>query len=185
MKPLVYSTKKAENDGIGWFRGGEDVCYYQNSTKKKSGSGFMYSLTFTIEFPFDNDEVYLAHCFPYTYRDSKEHVDLICNDNKALGRTNMKDKVRKTELCKSIAGNTLDLIIITNFNSVELDIAQREAIVITGRVHPGESNSSFIAEGIMDFLVGETETAIDLRNKYVFKIIPMLNPDGVILGNYR
>jgi len=77
MKPLIYSTKKAEKDGVGWYRGGEDICYYQNSTKKKSGTGFMFSLSFTIEFPFDNDEVYLAHCFPYTYRDCKDHVDSI------------------------------------------------------------------------------------------------------------
>lgn len=38
---------------------------------------------------------------------------------------------------------------------------------------------------MLDFLVSDTETAIELRNKYVFKVIPMLNPDGVILGNYR
>lgn len=25
MKPLFYSTKKAENEGVGWFRGGEDI----------------------------------------------------------------------------------------------------------------------------------------------------------------
>jgi len=97
----------------------------------------------------------------------------------------MKDKVRKTELCKSLAGNSLDLIIITNFESADLDIAQREAVIISGRVHPGETNSSFIVEGMLDFLVGDTETAVELRNKYVFKIIPMLNPDGVVLGNYR
>ena len=27
--------------------------------------------------------------------------------------------------------------------------------------------------------------AIQLRDKFIFKIIPMLNPDGVIQGNYR
>lgn len=52
-------------------------------------------------------------------------------------------------------------------------------------MHPGESNASFIVEGILDFLVSEESEAIELRNKYVFKVIPMLNPDGVSIGNYR
>ncbi|CAI2375593.1 unnamed protein product [Moneuplotes crassus] len=184
MKPLVYSTKKVEEDGIGWYRGGENICYYQNSTKKSS-SGYMFSLSFEIEFPFDNDEVYLCHSFPFTYRDCKEHLEAICVDNEGLGRVNMKSKIRKTEMCKSLAGNSLDLVIITNFNSSELDISKRKAIIITGRVHPGESNSSFVVQGILDYLVSDNEAAKQLRNKYVFKIIPMLNPDGVILGNYR
>ena len=145
----------------------------------------MFSLTFSIEFPFNNDKVYIAHCFPYTYRDCKEHIDYVCNNEKKFGKENMRYKVRKTELCKSLAGNTLDLIIVTNFRSTDQDIAQREAVIITGRVHPGESNSSFIIEGILEFLVSDIETAVELRNKYVFKIIPMLNPDGVIIGNYR
>ncbi|CAI2382279.1 unnamed protein product [Moneuplotes crassus] len=185
MKPLIYSKKKQEEDGIGWYRGGENICYYQNNTKKKNSSGFMSTLTFEIEFLFDNDEVYLCHCFPFTYRDCKEHLESICNDNEEKGRINMKSKIRKTEMCKSLAGNSLDLVIITNFTSSELDISKRQAAIITGRVHPGESNSSFVVQGILDFLVGNTTTAIQLRDKYVFKIIPMLNPDGVILGNYR
>jgi hypothetical protein len=77
MKPLVYSTKKAEKDGIGWYRSGEDICYYQNSIKRKTGSGNMCTLSFSIDFPHDNDEIYLCHCFPFTYRDCKEHVDNI------------------------------------------------------------------------------------------------------------
>ena len=40
-------------------------------------------------------------------------------------------------------------------------------------------------KGCIDYLVSNEEKAIALRNKFVFKIIPMLNPDGVIVGNYR
>lgn len=41
-------------------------------------------------------------------------------------------------------------------------------------------------EGILDFLSDQdNEEAAFLRKAYIFKIIPMLNPDGVIHGNYR
>ena len=48
-----------------------------------------------------------------------------------------------------------------------------------------ESNSSYIMEGTLDYLVSNEEGAEYLRNNFVFKIIPMMNPDGVIIGNYR
>jgi len=35
------------------------------------------------------------------------------------------------------------------------------------------------------FLTSDTDLARLLRRHYVFKCIPMLNPDGVICGNYR
>jgi len=40
-------------------------------------------------------------------------------------------------------------------------------------------------EGAIEFLVSEEPEAIFLRDNYIFKIVPMLNPDGVINGNYR
>ena len=52
-------------------------------------------------------------------------------------------------------------------------------------MHPGESNSSFVVEGLLEFLVSDEPAARSLRDRYVFKIVPMLNPDGVIVGNYR
>ena len=79
----------------------------------------------------------------------------------------------------------MDLLIITNFESSEEEIALRKAVILTARVHPGESNSSFIMQGIIDFITGNDKIAKILRNIYVFKIIPMLNPDGVVVGNYR
>lgn len=45
--------------------------------------------------------------------------------------------------------------------------------------------SSFVVEGIIQYLVSDEPVAKQLRDTYVFKVIPMLNPDGVVLGNYR
>ena len=58
-------------------------------------------------------------------------------------------------------------------------------IVLTGRVHPGESPSSWLMRGVIHYLTGHTEAAERLRNQFLFKIVPMLNPDGVIVGNTR
>lgn len=77
------------------------------------------------------------------------------------------------------------MLIITNFTSSPEEISDRQAIILTSRVHPGESNASYIMEGVIDYLVGESSGALALRNRFVFKIVPMLNPDGVIIGNYR
>ena len=178
MKPLIYSKKEAEREGgFGWQRDGSNISYYQNSMKRKGG-GFYYTLTFQMNFRYDDDEVYIAYCYPYTYTDCCNFLDRICT-------AESKDKVRKTVLCKTLAGNDCEMIIITNFVSRPEDIAQRKAVILTSRVHPGESNSSYIIEGVINFLVSEDETARLLRNTYVFKVVPMLNPDGVIVGNYR
>ena len=37
----------------------------------------------------------------------------------------------------------------------------------------------------MKFLLGSSKAAEYLRGRFVFKVVPMLNPDGVVLGNYR
>jgi len=52
-------------------------------------------------------------------------------------------------------------------------------------VHPGETVGSWMMKGVIDFLTGDSIEAQALRKLFVFKIIPMLNPDGVINGNYR
>ena len=40
-------------------------------------------------------------------------------------------------------------------------------------------------ESILSTLNEGSSLARELRNKYIFYIIPMLNPDGVVAGNYR
>jgi len=53
------------------------------------------------------------------------------------------------------------------------------------RVHPGEPVGSWMMKGVIEYLTSDIEEVVFLRNNYIFKIIPMLNPDGVISGNYR
>lgn len=84
-----------------------------------------------------------------------------------------KDKIRKTVLCKSLAGNDVDMLIVTNFSSDPVDIAVRKSVILTSRVHPGESNASWIMNGVIDFLISEDLNAKFLRDTFVFKIIPM------------
>eukprot|EP00826_Nyctotherus_ovalis_P060091 TRINITY_DN8406_c0_g1_i12.p1 TRINITY_DN8406_c0_g1~~TRINITY_DN8406_c0_g1_i12.p1 ORF type:complete len:450 (+),score=76.18 TRINITY_DN8406_c0_g1_i12:1396-2745(+) len=42
-----------------------------------------------------------------------------------------------------------------------------------------------MAKGLINFLLSNSPQAKILRHNYVFRIIPMLNPDGVIYGNYH
>ena len=52
----------------------------------------------------------------------------------------------------SILGNYVDLLTITNFKNK--NSAQKRVIFITSRVHPGETPSSFVCEGIIKYLIG-------------------------------
>ena len=41
-----------------------------------------------------------------------------------------------------------------------------------------------VFSGTIDFLLSKRPQAVKLRNMYIFKIVPMLNPDGVLNGKY-
>jgi murein tripeptide amidase MpaA len=92
--------------------------------------------------------------------------------------------LHKTTLCTTIAGNKCELLTITN-NNFPGECNHKKCIFLTARVHPGETNSSFMMQGAIDFLLSDAVEADRLRNKFIFKIIPMLNPDGVIHGCSR
>lgn len=180
MRPLMYSTIEAGAQGVGWVRGGENIIYYQNGIRRKDKGGTnYYTLTFTAQFKHDFDVVYFAHCYPYSYTDLQSDLRRLESD------PNMSRRFRRRKLCDTLAGNACDLITITSFCSDPAAIRSRRAVVITARVHPGESNASWVMKGMLDYLTGPSLDARILRDNFVFKIIPMLNPDGVIVGNYR
>ena len=74
---------------------------------------------------------------------------------------------------------------ITDHASPAEAVNARPVVAISARVHPGESNASWMMQGIIDYLTGRSAEADALRRHCLFLIVPMLNPDGVICGNYR
>jgi len=83
-------------------------------------------------------------------------------------------------LCSTLGGNNLYIMMITN---PLIPWEQKRGIFVSARVHPGETNASWMMKGLLDFLLGDTFEAKLLRDNFVFKIIPMINVDGVINGN--
>lgn len=97
----------------------------------------------------------------------------------------LTDRVRRRTLCKSLAGNSCDVLTITDFTAEQSIIDTRANVLLSARVHPGETNSSWMMHGILRHLLGDTDDARALRRQFLFTVVPMLNPDGVIHGAYR
>jgi murein tripeptide amidase MpaA len=93
----------------------------------------------------------------------------------------------RSTLTRTIAGNRCDYLTVTSKDKdpKSAKAMAKKGIFFSARVHPGESNSSWIMKGLIDYLVSQTPEAKALRENFVFKIVPILNPDGVINGNYR
>jgi murein tripeptide amidase MpaA len=89
---------------------------------------------------------------------------------------------KKEVLGKSLSGVEIPILTITDFSETN---KRKKTILMVGRLHPGETHSSWLIHGFIRFILSESPKARELRKKVVFKIVPMLNPDGVIVGNYR
>ncbi|KAM9081151.1 cytosolic carboxypeptidase 2 isoform 2-T2 [Megaptera novaeangliae] len=177
MKPLMYSQLDASTHSIGWRREGDEIRYYRNNTE--DGQQPFYCLTWTIQFPHDQDTCFFAHFYPYTY------TDLQCFLLSVANSPVQSQFCKLRTLCTSLAGNTVYLLTITNPARTPQEAAAKKAVVLTARVHPGESNGSWIMKGFLDFILSNSPDAQLLRDIFIFKVVPMLNPDGVIVGNYR
>ncbi|XP_058252240.1 cytosolic carboxypeptidase 4 isoform X2 [Hemibagrus wyckioides] len=187
MQPVVYSVKEALEGRPQWVRTGSDICYYRNNFCPSEGhrGHCFYTLTFTISFRHEDDVCYVAYHYPYTFSALQSHLQM-------LQRSIDPRKIffRQQTLCKTLGGNTCPLITITATPTSHTykhlhQLRNRPCVFLTARVHPGECNSSWVMKGTLEFLCSDDAVAESLRETFIFKIVPMLNPDGVIHGNHR
>lgn len=190
MQVIMYSVQEAINGSPHWVRTGSDICYYKNHFARSSiaaggqkGKSY-FTMTFTVTFQHKDDVCYFAYHYPYTYSMLKMHLQ------KLSAMCTAEIYYRQDDLCETLGGNGCPLLTITAMPESSSDdhISQfrsRPVIFLSARVHPGETNSSWVMKGSLEFLMSCSPQAQSLRQSYIFKIMPMLNPDGVINGNHR
>ncbi|XP_063297985.1 cytosolic carboxypeptidase-like protein 5 isoform X1 [Pelobates fuscus] len=153
---------------------------------------------------------YFAFCFPFSYEESQEMLaglDDRFSDCRRMSPGSLPDSIyyHRELLCRSLDNHRVDLLTITSCHGMmaerepRLDklfpdmssprpyrFAGKRVFFLSSRVHPGETPSSFVFNGFLEFILRQDDPrAIMLRRLFVFKLIPMLNPDGVVRGHYR
>ena len=125
--------------------------------------------TFTFIQRFNTDHVWLALRYPYNYTREKRYIK----------RIQKKEHVDIEELGKTAMGNPLYMIVVTDKRVPE---NKKMGVLIYAREHGAEQDGSWIAEGMIDFLLSQKPLADILRKKVIFLIIPIISPDSAILG---
>ncbi len=74
------------------------------------------------------------------------------------------------------------LLTITN---PQVPDSSKKVIWLMARQHAWEAGTSWVAEGALRFLLSPDPGAVVLRDHYIYKIIPMADPDGVARGGVR
>jgi len=177
---------------------------FQNTDDDEQERGF--KLTFKHKFDSSEDEeVFFAFCEPYSVADQAACLERI--EAELARDTEKAEKIyyKRECLCYSLQRRKLDLITITSHDGASTDLEDRlpglfpdttnprppifqnkKVFFISSRVHPGETPASHMFNGILGFLLRSKDPrAIAARKHFVFKLIPILNPDGVSLGHYR
>ncbi|KAJ3274298.1 Cytosolic carboxypeptidase 1 [Terramyces sp. JEL0728] len=185
MQPVMYCVEEP-----GWKRVGDYVFYIKNHYRKTGAdpstidsaatdANTYSTLVMSITFKNPNDTCYFAYHYPYTYSELQRSLYQLSNNSK------FKNICRRALLCRTLGGNDCILLTITDFVNSDIPIKDRKYVLLSARVHPGESNSSHMMNGLIQFLLSNDDTAVNLRRNCVFKVVPMLNPDGTINGSHR
>lgn len=169
MSPVVKSTSRPK-----WQRiPSKTVYYYRCPDHRKN---YVMSFAFCFDRADEGEVYHFAYSYPYTYSRLQNYLEKI--EKKQF------NFFKKETLVLTVQQRHLDLLTITSPENLRKPTKQK-VVFVTSRVHPGESPASHIMQGFIDFIISNHPMARVLRDNIVFKIVPMLNPDGVYLGNYR
>ncbi|KAL4478961.1 hypothetical protein ABPG72_019398 [Tetrahymena utriculariae] len=172
----------------------------QPQIQPNSKRGFQ-TMDFSFTFTENEQRVTFAYCYPYTLTDLMSYLESqeqklifsfleyqnLDQEKKHLVIKTSKVLYKKRTIATSRIGLPVILLKITSSKNPKLTKSKKKkkVIFIIARQHPGETPSSFVCEGFITYLLSDTIQARYLLENYIFKIVPIMNPDGVVVGNSR
>lgn len=168
-------------------------------------------LAFSYRFQSAHERVRFAFCYPHSYTRLQRRLAALDAHFAAQSGADADAKrvyYHRELLTRSIEGLRVDLLTISSRDgltatpeppldgvhaapsgtkrALAFDRREKRTVLISARVHPAETPASFMLDGMLELLLHPTDaTAAALRRHFVFKVVPMLNPDGVCQGYYR
>jgi len=124
-------------------------------------------MAFTLP-TMSEDTVYVAKSIPFEYSELQRNIKI----------WELNEYVTVTSLGTSQQGREIYYIKIDDPSSTKSKVN----IFITARVHPGETTTSYYANGLINWLINEADDAPDFRELATVHVMPMINPDGVYHG---
>lgn len=118
------------------------------------------------------DRIWIARLAPYT----TQHLKRLLDD---LGT---HPHLQQSIVGKTVEGRPMLLLTITN---PEIADSGKKVVWLMARQHAWETGTSWVAEGALRFVLSDDPAAVQIRDRYIFKVFPMADPDGVVRGGVR
>jgi murein tripeptide amidase MpaA len=156
-------------------------------------------LTFTQS--FDVDATYwFAFTYPWSYTDN----DILLTALQKSVASQERIYFHREVITRTIERRNIELVTISDRTYITSEreptlpnlypgnsgrpfkfASVKKVVFFSARVHPGETPGSHVMNGILKFLCSDDPRAVLVRKFFVFKIVPMINPDGVYRGYFR
>lgn len=118
------------------------------------------------------NRIWIARQAPYT----TQHLQRL------LDSLRPHPHLQEATVGQTVEGRPMMLLTITNPKVAE---AEKKVIWLMARQHAWESGTSWVAEGALRFLLSKNPEAAKIRDRFIFKVFPMADPDGVVHGGVR
>ena len=200
VTPTQFQNSYTEGEENNWKRLDNE---YNVSLDEKTN---LLSIKFNYNLPEDR-YVLFAFCFPWSYEKNEAYLKYIKDNymNKINNDTNesiyysdeiltLSKEKRNVHLLTISSKKNIDLTKNEQYlaglfpykNACNLPMHDKHIIFITARVHPGETPGTLIFNGILKTLIN-TDNPLNkiLLDNFIFKLIPIINVDGVSNGYFR